>query len=204
MENDMIYVLQKKLRLIQLAANGMVECDITKAIINNVSVEKAYGFQTDFSTVESDDSLQNSISLLIANIACLKDHLKAWCKKRGHAFKGESLVNENINVSIIHDLWNIDKHMSLDYPPRSGFTPKISNLKQNMLLTTGAKKDDSITMTYDSNVGGFVTKTIGESSASIVITADVIDDEGIIRGELFQICNAAAEAWEKLYKENGI
>ena len=48
--------------------------------------------------------------MLLNNIACLKDHLKSWCKKNNKPFAGDQLINSNRDVAIIHDLWNLDKH----------------------------------------------------------------------------------------------
>jgi hypothetical protein len=62
----------------------------------------------------------NAATLLIANIASLKDHLKAWCKLKGVPFNGDALINSNNAVALIHDLWNVDKHAELTSKPRSG------------------------------------------------------------------------------------
>ncbi|MBL7066623.1 MAG: hypothetical protein ISS29_02020 [Candidatus Marinimicrobia bacterium] len=204
MDQDMIEVLQRRFRQMYLATHGMTEGDMSKVIIQKITGEHVSGCQTEFSTGQSMDALHNCISLLIANIASLKDHLKAWCSKNGMEFRGEELVNSNTDVSIVHDLWNIDKHLSLNKPPRSGFTPHIANLKQNMVLTTGSNKGDSIGMTIDPITGKMKISTIGGGSASVVITADVIDENEKSHGDLLQICKGAIDAWEKMFWECGI
>jgi hypothetical protein len=91
-------------------------------------ITMSYGYlytEVDFNQQSDEIELANAASLLIANIASLKDHLKAWCKKQGVQFQGDALINGNRAVALIHDLWNIDKHAELNLPPRSGIKPKL-------------------------------------------------------------------------------
>jgi len=67
----------------------------------------------DFTKVTDDATAANRVSLLLNNIACLKDHLHVWCKKNGKPFTGDNLIDQNNDVGIIHDLWNLDKHAEL-------------------------------------------------------------------------------------------
>ncbi len=55
-------------------------------------------------------ALANAASLLIANIASIKDHLKVWCKKQNVPFHGDALINSDKTGALVHDLSNTDKH----------------------------------------------------------------------------------------------
>jgi hypothetical protein len=79
----------------------------------------------DFTKVEKPATTANRVSTLVNNIACLKDYLKAWCKKNGRPFTGDQLIDGNRDVAIIHDLWNLDKHAELNRPSRSGLSPRF-------------------------------------------------------------------------------
>ena len=67
----------------------------------------------------------NRVSLLLNNIACLKDHLKSWCKKNGKPFTGDQLMDSNRDAAIIHDLWNLDKHGGPSHDSKSGLSPRL-------------------------------------------------------------------------------
>src|SRR5205823_4226020 len=79
----------------------------------------------DFTMGTDRATAANRVSLLLNNIACLKDHLKLWCKKNGKPFTGEQLIGGNRDAAIIHDLWNLDKHAELNRPSRSGLSPRL-------------------------------------------------------------------------------
>jgi hypothetical protein len=75
-----------------------------------------------------DHSALDDIHNVIAHIASLKDHLKAWCEEHGATFRGDNVLNSSREAAIIHDLWNIAKHGKLNKPPRSTFTPRIGQI----------------------------------------------------------------------------
>src|ERR1035438_9343683 len=85
----------------------------------------------------SPQETMNVASQLLANIACLKDHLKVWCEKNGKTFNGEKLINSNMDVAIVHDLWNSDKHGKYDRPSRSKRDPQLTGLTRAFRLTGG-------------------------------------------------------------------
>ena len=79
--------------------------------LSSLSIEtRANYIGINFSQGTTLEGLANIASGMIANIACLKDHLKVWCKKNAKRHNCENLINTNKDVAIIHDLWNIDKH----------------------------------------------------------------------------------------------
>ena len=95
--------------------------------VSSISVERRSNYMgIDFSQGTTPSGLANIASGIIANIACLKDHLKVWCHRNGKTHDYEKLINTNKDVALIHDLWNIDKHGELNRPPRSGVPPGSS------------------------------------------------------------------------------
>ena len=96
---------------------------------------KGFYIGCDFSGGATDAELANIVSLCIANIACLKDHLKAWCKANGTIFHGDTLIDSNRDVAIIHDLWNRDKHFVLRQS-RSGLFPELRDVIRAARLST--------------------------------------------------------------------
>lgn len=157
-----------------------------------------YFTHLDFNEGASDDEMQNSVYTLISNIASLKDHLKAWCKSHGVEFLGDKLIDANENVSIIHDLWNIDKHYELSRPPRSGFTPKVVNIKRVMVLAPAS--NSSASFTFDPVSGNVKT----QGGAGLAISADVIDENGIEKGHFKVICKNATKAWGQALCDAGV
>ena len=79
----------------------------------------------DFTKIEKPATAANRVSTLVSNIASLKDHLHAWCRKNGKPETGDQLINSDRDVAIIHDLWNLDKHAELNRPSRSGLSPRL-------------------------------------------------------------------------------
>lgn len=67
-------------------------------------VGNTFFYELNFSDGISDAAMANCLSLLIANIASLKDHLKSWCQTNSRQFDGDALINSNQDVAIIHDL----------------------------------------------------------------------------------------------------
>src|ERR1700692_4676107 len=90
-------------------------------------VGNEYLTSIDFTQGADRATAANRVSLLLNNIACLKDHLKSWCKKNGKAFTGDHLIDSNRDVAIIHDLWYVDKHAELNRPSRSGLSPRFQH-----------------------------------------------------------------------------
>ena len=133
----------------------------------------------------------NRVSLLLNNIACLKDHLKAWCKKNGKPFTGDQLIDSNRDIAIIHDLWNLDKHAELNRPSRSGLSPRLQHPAQTSLMFKGGSEPAMVTIPF---FQGGVAQAIG--AASLRISATVVDKDGNGLGDLEAISLRAVAAWE--------
>ncbi len=155
----------------------------------------------DFSGGASDAELANDASLCIANIACLKDHLKAWCKANGKPFDGDVLIDSNLDVAIIHDLWNRDKHYELKWS-RSKLYPEVRNIIRAAQLSTLAQAGSWVTITVDHQTGRL--KTQGDGKVELVIDADVVDFSSTRVGSLLETAERTVAAWEQALTAAGV
>jgi hypothetical protein len=160
--------------------------------------------KVDFNANADPIELANAASLLIANIASLKDHLKAWCRQNNLAFRGDTLINSNRAVALVHDLWNIDKHAELTSAPRSGFKPKIQGLKQELVLSSGTEAGGGVFYSMDPRTGKITTGSSGGGSVKLSLTAQIVDEHGTVLGDFTTTCTEAVEAWEHELSASGV
>lgn len=152
-----------------------------------------------------EESIANFIYLHIANIASLKDHLKKWCQQSRLKFKGDKLINNNKDVAIIHDLWNIDKHYNLDRESRSGLHPFLLNISRSLYVSSiDGGNDTSIENLIDTLTGKVLLKPGPNTKIEFIINADVMDRDQNHLGELKDIQARAIDAWLELFDEAGI
>jgi len=200
----MLDVLDRKIRQMHLALGDLEKSDLSQ--LKSTVVEDKGGFyrELDFNQGQSDAQLANTAYLLISNIASLKDHLKAWCKKHGTNFEGDKLINGNVDVATIHDLWNIDKHAELNRAPRSGRIPRLENLRQDLKLSTGTSANSSALFMMDPRTGKMISQTTGSAKITLSINADVIDENGDRIGDFAKMCEDATGAWEETLLAAGV
>ena len=191
-------------KLEQLHA-ALAEMQVTEklASMKPTTVVSGNRFATtfDFTKIEKPATAANRVSLLVNNIACLKDHLNAWCRKNGKPETGDQLINSNRDVAIIHDLWNLDKHAELNRPSRSGLSPRFHQPARTTLVFKGGGSEPPM-VTIPPFAGGGQTRTQG--GASLRITATVVDKDGNILGELEAISLRAVAAWEAEFVKAGL
>lgn len=179
MGNALLDLLKKKIRQIYAALNALNDSDLS-------SVQPRIVREAD---------LANAASLLIANIACIKDHLKKWCEDRGCPFHGDELINSNKSVALVHDLWNVDKHAVLIRPPRSGCTPKLQNIETVLQISTGPIPGGGGAFWIDPRTGGVRTETSGEGTIQLALMAEIVDENGNLVGDFRRACEDAVDAW---------
>ena len=125
----MLDVLDRKLRQMHAALGAIESTDFSSIALKEGTTARGVRYQSvDFSGGATEAELANSASLLLTNIACMKDHLKAWCRLNNRPFEGDALIDSDADVAIIHDLWNVDKHADLNRRPRSGHRPRLIGL----------------------------------------------------------------------------
>ncbi len=153
----------------------------------------------DFTKIEKPATVANRLSTLVNNIASLKDHLHAWCRRNGKPETGDLLINSNRDVAIVHDLWNLDKHAELSRPSRSGLSPRIqaAHTTLEFKISTSAETP-LITIPV---FGGPVT---AHGDANVRIAATVVDKDDNTLGDLESICLRAVAAWQAEFVKAGI
>lgn len=156
----------------------------------------------DFYQGRSPEELEYLAFGLIANIASIKDHLKVWCSATGHAFEGDHLINTNRAVGLVHGLWNTDKHAVITRS-RSGVRPRLSDIRQVMVLSSGTAPGSGALFTLDPATGQLRVESVGGGSAALVIDTRVVDEQGGPLGWLQELCNEAMTAWEAACKRAG-
>ena len=199
----MIDVLDRKIRQMHAALAGLANHDFTTIKPQFGEANGSYYTRVDFNQDADEIALANAASLLITNIASMKDHLKVWCTKQGVAFHGDALINNNQAVALIHDLWNIDKHAELNKPPRSGHTPKLKGLR-NLVLSTGTAAGAGAFFSMDPRTGKITTGTLGGGSVQLALVAQIIDENGNVLGDFTSICMQAVEEWAKALSLAGV
>jgi len=196
--------LDHKIRQLHEALAKAINSDLSSVTPERGLTDQTYYCKLDFAQGKGDSELHNVKTLLVANIACLRDHLKAWCSKSGKPFHGDELIDTDQNVALVHDLWNIDKHAELNRPPRSGHQPEVHNLRQALRLSTGTAPGSSSVFTFDPSTGAMRTHMQGSGSVELVISGEVVNEHGAVLGDFAQICETASTAWEQLLKQAGV
>jgi hypothetical protein len=197
-------LLDRKLRQMH-AALGSLSSDDLSAVEPVVQHDNGRFYTAvDFNAGSDDIALANSVSLLITNIASLKDHLKAWCKQRGIPFDGEKLIDNNRSVALVHDLWNIDKHATLDRAPRSGVVPRITNLRKVLNVSAGTTAGAFASYSMDPRTGKVTTSASGGGSVKLAVVGSIVDENGANLGDFTQVCVEAADAWSSALKSAGV
>lgn len=196
--------IEEKCRQLQAALGNLQETDLSKLRVH--IHEDETGREISFSASDgiTEPELQNAVTLLVANIGSLKDHLKKWCDINNRPFFGENLIASDRNVALVHDLWNSDKHGGLDRPPRSGCVPRIVDLRKVLRLTSGSVPNSGVYMTIDPQTGQMEIGGSGGAGAQHVIVASVISATGEHLGDLEEICRGAFDGWERLIHQAGI
>jgi hypothetical protein len=157
-------------------------------------------FSIDFREGKSDAELANHLGSLIAAVASVKDHLKVWCAEKGIPFGGETLINTNRDVAIIHDLWNRDKHGELS-KSRSGLFPSLAHILRGAVLKT-PKGGGHVAIRLNPVSLDFAT--VDGDPAHVETDAIVVDAQGATIGSLLQIAERAIRAWEIAVTDAGV
>ena len=199
----MIDLLDLKIRQMHEALGELKDSDLSSIKPELLSTHQGFYCNVDFSQGNTDAGLANVASLLITNIACMKDHLKAWCTKNNKIFEGDILIGSDKNVALVHDLWIIDKHAELR-ASRSGHRPRIQGLCQMLSFSTGPSLGSSGMFTIDPRTGEVKTQTQGSASVKLVITGQVVDEIGNLLGDFAAICEKATVAWEEALNRAGV
>lgn len=199
----MNHPLALKIRQMHAALGCIRSTDLNQIRVNSIRNELYEYHEIDFSGGTNEVELANIVTLLIANIGSLRDHLKNWCGVNGVIFEGDILINSNPSCAIIHDLWNTDKHVELNRPPRSGHHVRLVNVSKSMQVSTGAEAGSFSSFSWNPVTGEMVANSSGGGSVSIVISGQVLDEAGNTLGDFSKLAEEAVEGWEQCLRQAG-
>jgi hypothetical protein len=187
--------LERKLQQMHQALSSVVSPNLT-SIQPEMSISDNHVFVSlDFNKGSDPITLYNAASLLIANIASLKDYLKVWCKRNNATFEGDNLINNNKPVALIHDLWNTDKHAELNSPPRSGYKPKLGDVQTALRISTGTTNGSGVRLYLNPKTGMFESTSTGGGKINLVLDAQILDEFNKPIADFAQTCEDAVDAW---------
>lgn len=176
----------------------------------NLAVAPPYVFQNerrrgvfqDWSGGRSQAHMEKDANSVIAEFMGLRDRAEQWLRANGHrTVDVRAFMRAHRAVALIWDLGNTDKHGRLDHKPYSGFKPRLVNVKRVAQLKTQAKKGSWVQ--YQMGPGGQPIIS-GDGTASLVLTGDVLDENGQKLGELHSIIEQALSEWEAFLGANGL
>jgi hypothetical protein len=164
---------------------------------------KRVAIYQNFSGGRSNAQIENNAHILIYNVANLKEHLRRWADNSG---KDKAKVNAAFRGSqalrIVKDLSNNDRH---GYDPtkkgNSGISPRIDKINTIMQMTTRPEKGSFIGLTLNRQGR---PKIIGDGSAKVIITGDILDRNGNKVGDLHETLLKAINDWEIVLAEFGV
>ncbi|HEY3357783.1 MAG TPA: SEC-C metal-binding domain-containing protein [Polyangia bacterium] len=202
---DLTVLLDRRIRQLHEALGAMHDGDPLSVKPHLGSSPGLSYCAIDFTEGTTEAGLANTAEQLVNNIACLKDHLKAWCARTGAKVDAEAVIDDNQDAAIIHDLWNATKHAELNRPPRSGHYPRIQRLHRPLTLSAGTQAGGSAQWMMDPRTGQVTIRTDNGGSVGLVIDGDVVDEKtGQSLGPFRAICERAIGTWEAALKDAGV
>jgi len=139
---------------------------------------------------------------VIAEFMGLPDRVQSWLRTHGHRdVDVYAFIKAHRAAALMQDLGNTDKHGRLDKRPYSGLKPKLTNVKRVAKFQTQARRGSWIQ--YQMGPGGQPIVS-GDGKASLVLTGDVLDENGQKLGELDAIIEQALSEWEAFLGSNGL
>jgi hypothetical protein len=196
--------LQRKIRQMHAALGALSTDDLSTVQPQRGETATHRFFEVSFDRASNDVARANAASQVVANIASLKDHLRAWCRENGQCFTGEQLINSDTSVALIYDLWNIDKHAELNRPPRSGCTPSLRNITTALCISSSGEAGSGAYFSMNPATGKVSTGSAKGGSVALVLDAQIVDEHGSIKGDFREVCDQAAEAWLDAMKAAGV
>jgi hypothetical protein len=191
-----------RVRRIYAAIDAVQEFDLAKVPARVISTPHVYEVMQDFRGGMSEEEIANSAYTLIHNIANLRDHLRRWAARNWKdKEKVDATFAASLELRIIQDLSNNDKHGPARDGGNSGLAPQLKEINRLMRLATKGVQGSCAGFFLDPSGKPNV---LGDGSASVVITGQVVDKDGKVLGDLFEIEEKAVLAWETLLAEYGV
>jgi hypothetical protein len=193
-----------RLQRIYAAFEAVIDGDLNKFSPKVVANKRGFAMYQDFLGGLNPAQLSNLAHSVIHNIANLQDHLRQWAAKHRQDPKQiEQTVSSSAPLQLMKDLSNNDKH---GYPPRngghSGKAPKLAEVNRVLRLTTGTAPRSSVAVIFAPT--GPKQVVSGGGSSTVVVTATVVDENGRMLGDLYDIEVEALKVWEQQLRALGI
>jgi len=188
-----------KVQSLYASIEAVAGSDMSKFSPTIIKDANRIGFHQDWSGHLSEADRTNYLHSLISNIAGLEYHLYKWAD---HNDRDKTIVKNTFKNSkalqIIHDLWNAEKHANSLRESKSGLWPILKETNSYMQLTTKPKKWSSVGLTFNANG---TPKILGDGSAEVIISGNVVNKEGDSIGDLHKIALDAVAAWESVLRD---
>ena len=194
MQNDDLVLRVKRL---YAAIKATEETDFSKLLPKVINDGHRKGFSQDWSGGLSEEEITNIAYSLISNIAHFDAHLKKWADQNGQdKTKVDDVFNSSLELRIIKDLSNYDKHA---YPPRdgghSGKSPRINKFRRIMQMTTKPEKRSIVALTFTPQG---LPKVLGDGTAKVIVSGDILDKDDNNIGDFHKTALKAIEVWENI------
>jgi hypothetical protein len=173
--------------------------DFTKLRIVQITTPNLNSIRIDPNEGIPREDLYNEISLLLTAIGSMKDHFNALCKTKGIPSYGDDIINNNRDVALIHDLWNVDKHFELSRKPRSGIVPELRNVSRVVMIS--ASGENAVAgMSFNPETGRM--EIYGDTQ--LVLSAMIFDESGKFVADFRATCEKAIDIWVGEFAKLGV
>jgi hypothetical protein len=185
--------IKNRMKRVYLSINQRYDDDLVKHInIKHTQTAKGGEVSISFGGDDQTEAI-NQTFLIISNLAKLKDHLKKLLVSKGGSGSDiENEIDQSEHLKLVVDLDNTEKH-GKGRDSRSGKHPSLSNIGRAL----SSKSGQSMSFTIDPFSGAFQT----EGDVAIVITADILDNNGNKICSLEELVNKSIETWEHIIQK---
>ncbi len=198
---DILKLLIQRLHQMHAALDSLSQKELS--VIKPVTERTKETIRSEFHFGGELVDLQNQATLVIESLGRLKDHFKKWLIANGKPGKAsEDVINGHFAVALIHDLWNVEKHVELREPPRSGKIPQLVIHERGLVVGRGNALDSEVRFTLDTWTGDFTLDKQGD--ACVRLNAEVIDEHGTSLGDFEDLCIQASRIWENEMRKSGV
>jgi len=144
--------------------------------------------------------IENMASNVNRAIADLKDYVNKWATAHGHPRDaGEVVVQSSLELSLIVDLTNFDKHGGHGRNGGSSkLFPELKNLRRGLRITAGGAPG-AMAMMQVLPTGAI--NTVGDAAVTVLGDVCLRDGRQIEMGYVQQ---PAIEAWEEVFRQFGL